>query len=45
MFSYEFCEIPKNIFFTEHRWATASVCYNLKVPLKNSVIIFGDIPL
>ena len=23
MFSYEFCEISKNTFFTEHFWATA----------------------
>ena len=25
VFSREFCEISKNIFFTEHLWATASV--------------------
>ena len=25
MFSCEFCEISKNIFFTEHLWTTASV--------------------
>ena len=25
MFSCEFCEISKNLFFTEHLWATASV--------------------
>ena len=24
VFSCEFCEIPKNTFFTEHLWATAS---------------------
>ena len=24
MFSFEFCEIFKNIFFTEHLWTTAS---------------------
>ena len=24
LFSYEFCEISMNIFFTEHLWATAS---------------------
>ena len=24
MFSYEFCEIFKNTFFTEHLWATTS---------------------
>ena len=24
MFSCEFCEISKNIFFTEHLWTTAS---------------------
>ena len=23
VFSYEFCEISKNTFFTEHAWATA----------------------
>ena len=25
VFSYEFCEISKNIFFTEHLWTTASL--------------------
>ena len=25
VFSYEFCEIFKDIFFTEHLWMTASV--------------------
>ena len=25
MFSYKFCEISKNIFFTEQFWTTASV--------------------
>ena len=24
LFSYEFCEISKNTFFTEHLWETAS---------------------
>ena len=24
LFSWEFCEISKNIFFTEHFWTTAS---------------------
>ena len=29
MFVYEFCEISRNTFFTEHIWATASKrCYN-----------------
>ena len=25
MFSFEFCQISKNTFFTEHLWATASI--------------------
>ena len=29
MFFCEFCEISKNIFFTEHLWATASEIYCL----------------
>ena len=29
MFSCEFCEISKNIFFTEHLWTTASVFYGV----------------
>ena len=29
VFSCEFCEISKNIFFTEHLWATASVFQQL----------------
>ena len=28
MFSWEFCEISKNTFFTEHLWTTASVAWN-----------------
>ena len=31
MFSCEFCEISKNIFFTEHVWATASVLVLLHI--------------
>ena len=27
IFSYEFCEISKNTYFTEHLWATASSCW------------------
>ena len=27
MFSSEFCEIFKNIFFTEHLWTTASILF------------------
>ena len=27
VFSYEFCEISKNTFFTEHLWAAASAIY------------------
>ena len=30
VFSYEFCEISKNTFLTEHLWATASVCFSSK---------------
>ena len=26
VFSCEFCEIPKNIFFTEYLWTSASDC-------------------
>ena len=29
VFSYEFCEIFKNSFFTEHLWVTASVLCHL----------------
>ena len=29
VFSYEFCEISKNTFFTEHAWTTASYLTNL----------------
>ena len=32
VFSCEFCEISKNTFFTEHRWATASAL-SIKLPL------------
>ena len=28
VFSYEFCKILKNSFFTEHFWVTASVADN-----------------
>ena len=35
VFSYEFCEISKNTFFTEHLWAIALV--NLKNDPLNSV--------
>ena len=39
VFSYEFCEISKNTFFTEHLWATASVqCF------KNNLILPTLIP-
>ena len=31
VFSYEFCEISKNIFFTEHLWTTAS-----EIPIKDN---------
>ena len=30
MFSYEFCEISNNLFFTEHLWSTASEKLTLK---------------
>ena len=26
VFSYEFCEISKNTFFTEHLWRSGNVC-------------------
>ena len=32
MFSCEFCETFKNIFFTEHLWATASVDISIITP-------------
>ena len=31
VFSCQFCEISKNIFFTEHVWTTASVPENIKL--------------
>ena len=31
VFSYEFCEISKNTFFTEHLWTTASKYVYMKV--------------
>ena len=38
MFSYEFCEISKNTFFTEHLWATSSgdYCYIIMPVLKDA---------
>ena len=30
VFSYEFCEIFKNTFFTDHLWTTTSNCLLLK---------------
>ena len=30
MFSYEFCDISKNTFFTELIWTTASKCSNFE---------------
>ena len=34
VFSYEFCEIPKNTFFTEHIWMTASSFPNVEAHLR-----------
>ena len=34
VFPCEFCEISKNTFFTEHLWATASVCCKFSPFLK-----------
>ena len=31
VFSYEFCEISMNTFFTEHLWVTASVYSKLTI--------------
>ena len=42
VFSYEFCEISKNIFFTEHLWTTAFVRniwkYMIRIP--NNIYLF-----
>ena len=35
MFSCEFCEIPKNTFFTEHIWTTASEIIQKVASVKN----------
>ena len=36
VFSYEFCEISKNTFFTEHVWTTASDCWTESVEIEIS---------
>ena len=33
MFSYEFCEIYKNTFFTEHLWMTASADLQIRMQI------------
>ena len=33
MFSYEFFKITKNVFITEHVWATASVSMKLTISI------------
>ena len=33
VFSFEFCEIFRNIFFTEHLWATASASHSEQTAL------------
>ena len=38
MFFCGFREISKNTFFTEHLWATASVSFSRKIPLKAKII-------
>ena len=34
MFSWEFCEISKNTFFTEHLWTAASVSALCRIKLE-----------
>ena len=36
VFSWEFWEISKNTFFTEHLWTTASVLWNMKAANKDT---------
>ena len=38
MFSYEFCEISKNTFFTEHLWTTASKGYRRKTAACSKIV-------
>ena len=40
VFSCEFCEVLKNIFLTEHLWATASVDNLMQTHLKSSPVNF-----
>ena len=40
MFSCEFCEISKNIFFTEHLWTIASECFTGDIAVKQENFIF-----
>ena len=40
VFSYEFCEISKNTFFTEHLWTTASVQTGLSQRKSNLRLTF-----
>ena len=35
VFSCEFCEIPKNTFFTEHLWTTVSIFYRKRTRMLN----------
>ena len=37
VFSYEFCEISKNTFFTEHVWAIASEPCLFQIPSKSKI--------
>ena len=44
VFSYEFCEISKNICFTEQLWATASEYFSPYVYKKNIEIVQDKYP-
>ena len=43
VFSYEFCKISKNTFFTEHLWATASVHQLVNHLLHSVILLFNHI--
>ena len=47
VFFCKFCKISKNIFFTDHIWATASALFNLpelKIYTKNKHVKVSEIP-
>ena len=43
MLSCEFCEIPKNTFFTEHIWTTASEIIQKVASVKNFTQNFASV--